>query len=101
MKIKNIYISSLLLVASLVGTTSCNDFLERDLQGTSDEGQTISPDNVDNLVIAAYAHMVSGEDMNSPFAFGRMEMSVQMMLIKAGQTPKTVRISIFWRLLRG
>ena len=42
MKIKNIYISSLLLVASLVGTTSCNDFLERDLQGTSDEGQTIS-----------------------------------------------------------
>ena len=68
MKIKNIYISSLLLVASLVGTTSCNDFLERDLQGTSDEGQTISPDNVDNLVIAAYAHMVSGEDMNSPFS---------------------------------
>ena len=49
MKIKNIYISSLLLVASLVGTTSCNDFLERDLQGTSDEGQTISPDKVDNL----------------------------------------------------
>ena len=92
MKIKNIYISSLLLVASLVGTTGCNDFLERDLQGSSDEGQTISPDNVDNLVIAAYAHMVSGEDM---------EMFVQMMLIKAGQTPKTVRISIFWRLLRG
>lgn len=26
MKIKNIYISSLLLVASLVGTTGCNDF---------------------------------------------------------------------------
>ena len=68
MKIKNIYISSLLLVASLVGTTGCNDFLERDLQGSSDEGQTISPDNVDNLVIAAYAHMVSGEDMNSPFS---------------------------------
>ena len=65
MKIKNIYISSLLLVASLVGTTGCNDFLERDLQGSSDEGQTISPDN---LVIAAYAHMVSGEDMNSPFS---------------------------------
>ena len=37
MKIKNIYISSLLLVASLVGTTGCNDFLERDLQGCSDE----------------------------------------------------------------
>ena len=68
MKIKNIYISSLLLVASLVGTTGCNDFLERDLQGSSDEGQTISPDNVDNLVIAAYAHMVSGEDMNSPIS---------------------------------
>ena len=32
MKIKNIYISSLLLVASLVGTTSCNDFLERDFR---------------------------------------------------------------------
>lgn len=68
MKIKKLYISSLLLAASLIGTTGCDDFLNRDLQGSSDEGQTINPENVDNLVIAAYAHMVSGEDMNSPFS---------------------------------
>lgn len=68
MKIKKLYISSLLLAAFLIGTTGCDDFLNRDLQGSSDEGQTINPENVDNLVIAAYAHMVSGEDMNSPFS---------------------------------
>lgn len=33
MKIKNIYISSLLLVASLVGTTGCNDFFGKRLTG--------------------------------------------------------------------
>lgn len=68
MKIKKIYLSTLLLAALMTGATGCNDFLERDLQGSSDEGQTIQPDNVDNLVIAAYAHLVSGEDMNSPFS---------------------------------
>lgn len=68
MKIKNIYISSLLCAATLVGTTGCEDFLNRDLQGSSDEEQTINPANVDNLVIAAYAHLVSGEDMNSSFS---------------------------------
>lgn len=43
MKIKKLYISSLLLAASLIGTTGCDDFLNRDLQGSSDEGQTSTP----------------------------------------------------------
>lgn len=71
------------------------------LTGTSDEGQTISPDNVDNLVIAAYAHMVSGEDMNSPFSLWPYGNVRADDAYKGGATPKTVRISIFWRLLRG
>lgn len=67
MKKRKLYIS-LLLAASLLTTTGCNDFLDRNLQGSLTQEEITTPEYVDNLVIAAYAYMVTGQDMNAPFS---------------------------------
>ena len=72
--IKNIYklglkASAFSIILAAVGLTSCSDFLN-DLkpQGTMDDIQITNPKYVDNLIISAYAGLVTIEDMNSSFS---------------------------------
>ena len=72
--IKNIYklglkASAFSIILAAVGLTSCSDFLN-DLkpQGTMDDNQITNPKYVDNLIISAYAGLVTIEDMNSSFS---------------------------------
>lgn len=68
MKLNNIVKSVILGGLSLVATTSCNDFLESSKpQGIVDNEEISKPKYIDNMVISAYAYMVTGEDMNSSF----------------------------------
>lgn len=68
MKLNNIVKSVILGGLSLVATTSCNDFLESSKpQGIVDNEEVSKPKYIDNMVISAYAYMVTGEDMNSSF----------------------------------
>lgn len=67
MKTKNILLS-MMLGATLLGVAGCNDFLDHSKpKGILSEDDIMKPEYVDNAVIAAYAYMVSGEDMNSSF----------------------------------
>lgn len=67
MKARNIFVSMMLGVSLLVNT-GCNDFLDHsNPKGILSEDDIMKPEYVDNAVIAAYAYMVSGEDMNSSF----------------------------------
>lgn len=72
--IKNIYklglkASALSLMLTAMGLTSCSDFLnDQKPQGTMDENQITNPKYVDNLIISAYAGLVTIEDMNSSFS---------------------------------
>lgn len=72
--IKNIYklglkASAFSIILAAMGLTSCSDFLN-DLkpQGTMDDNQITNPKYVDNLIISAYAGLVTIEDMNSSFS---------------------------------
>ena len=50
-------------------TTSCDDFLDRQVpQGIVTGDQIASPEYVDNLVISAYAIWATGDDINSSFS---------------------------------
>ena len=50
-------------------TSSCNDFLDRQVpQGIVTGDQIASPEYVDNLVISAYAIWATGDDINSSFS---------------------------------
>ncbi|MDE6769545.1 MAG: RagB/SusD family nutrient uptake outer membrane protein, partial [Muribaculaceae bacterium] len=63
---KLIYLAASML---LVGLTGCNDFLDAQKpQGTLDDTQVLNPKYVDNLVISAYAGLISIEDINSSFS---------------------------------
>ncbi len=67
MKTKNILLSlSIGFVAfAFIG---CNDFLDASKpNGILSQEEVSSLDNIDNMVIAAYAYMVTGEEMNSSF----------------------------------
>lgn len=65
---KNTIWSALLLGCLLSGTTGCTDFLDSSKpKGILSQGEVATPENIDNMVIAAYAYMVTGEDMNSSF----------------------------------
>ena len=72
--IKNIYKLGLKVCAAgcmlgAMGLTSCSDFLnDQKPQGTMDETQITDPKYVDNLIISAYAGLVTIEDMNSSFS---------------------------------
>lgn len=63
---KILYIAA---IAMSVISTGCNDFLdEQKPQGTLDNEQVLNPAYVDNLVISAYAGLISIEDINSSFS---------------------------------
>lgn len=67
MKAKYI-IASLILGATMPLLTGCDDFLESSKpKGILDNEQVMAPENIENMVISAYAYMVTGEDMNSSF----------------------------------
>lgn len=49
--------------------TSCSDFLDDQVpQGTLTEDEVKDPKNVDNLIVSAYAGLLSIEDMNASFS---------------------------------
>lgn len=53
----------------------CNDFLDdQKPQGTLDLDQVMDPENVDNLVISAYAVWISAEDINSSFSMWNFDV---------------------------
>ena len=63
------------MVLALGGTTSCSDFLDHQKpQGTLDSDQMKDPQNVDNLVISAYATWISAEDINSSFSMWNFDV---------------------------
>ena len=72
--IKNIYklglkASAFSFMLAAMGLTSCSDFLnDQKPQGTMDDNQITNPKYVDNLIISAYAGLVTIEDMNSSFS---------------------------------
>lgn len=67
MRTKHI-IASLVTGAMALSLAGCDDFLDSSKpKGILDNEQVSSADNIDNMVIAAYAYMVTGEDMNSSF----------------------------------
>ena len=61
-----IYSAALL---ALLMATGCNDFLdEQKPQGVLDDEQVLTPENIDNLIISAYAIWITSEDINSSFS---------------------------------
>ncbi len=57
------------IAALAITATSCTSFLDEQVpQGTLTEDQVKDPKNVDNLVISAYAGLLSIEDMNASFS---------------------------------
>lgn len=66
---------SVLTVLTLVGTTSCSDFLDdQKPQGVLDSDMVKDPSNVDNLVISAYAVFTTAEDINSSFSMWNFDV---------------------------
>ena len=56
-------------VALATVATSCSDFLDEQVpQGTLTEEEVRDPKNIDNLIISAYAGLLSIEDMNASFS---------------------------------
>lgn len=63
----NKYIIALAALAAVA--TSCSDFLDEQVpQGTLTEDEVKDPKNVDNLIVSAYAGLLSIEDMNASFS---------------------------------
>ncbi len=59
---------SVALAAAGFSLSGCNDFLDSSKpNGVLSGGDVSTGDNIDNMVISAYAYMVTGEDMNSSF----------------------------------
>jgi hypothetical protein len=53
----------------VIGLTSCSDFLEEQVpQATLTQDEVKSPEYIDNVLISAYAGLVSIEDMNASFS---------------------------------
>ena len=61
-------------VALATVATSCSDFLDEQVpQGTLTEEEVRDPKNIDNLIISAYAGLLSIEDMNASFSLWNYE----------------------------
>ena len=59
-------------------TSSCNDFLDRQVpQGIVTGDQIASPEYVDNLVISAYAIWATGDDLLKQFLQHEVGVSAQ------------------------
>ena len=81
-------------------TSSCNDFLDRQVpQGIVTGDQIASPEYVDNLVISAYAIWATGDDINSSFSLWNYDVRSDDC-IKAVPVRKTAVCSTRWRFLK-
>lgn len=81
-------------------TSSCNDFLDRQVpQGIVTGDQIASPEYVDNLVISAYAIWATGDDINSSFSLWNYDVRSDVV-IRAVPVRKTVVCSTHWRFLK-
>lgn len=64
----NYIVKSVALGALTLAASSCNDFLDSSKpQGILDQEEVSKPEHIEDMVISAYAYMVTGEDMNSSF----------------------------------
>lgn len=81
-------------------TSSCNDFLDRQVpQGIVTGDQIASPEYVDNLVISAYAIWATGDDINSSFSLWNYDVRSDVV-IRAVPVRKTAVCSTHWRFLK-
>ncbi|MDF2553541.1 MAG: RagB/SusD family nutrient uptake outer membrane protein [Chryseobacterium sp.] len=62
---KNILLT--IAFAFLLGTTSCNDFLDNEPRGVLSEADVVTPQNVDGFVVAAYASL-GNDHYDTPFS---------------------------------
>ena len=66
---KTTYIKFICAICAICGLMSCSDFLEEQVpQATLTQDEVKKPEYIDNVLISAYAGLVSIEDMNSSFS---------------------------------
>ena len=67
--IKNTFVACLLCGSIVAALTSCSDFLDEQVpQATLTQDEVKNPEYIDNVLISAYAGLLSIEDMNSSFS---------------------------------
>ena len=66
---KTTYIKYICAICVICGLMSCSDFLEEQVpQATLTQDEVKQPEYIDNVLISAYAGLLSIEDMNSSFS---------------------------------
>ena len=66
---KTIYIKYICAICAICGLTACSDFLEEQKpQATLIQDEIKNPQYIDNVLITAYAGLVTIEDMNASFS---------------------------------
>jgi len=66
---KTTYIKYICAICVICGLMSCSDFLEEQVpQATLTQDEVKQPEYIDNVLISAYAGLVSIEDMNASFS---------------------------------
>ena len=66
---KTTYIKYICAMCAICGLTACSDFLEEQVpQATLTQDEVKKPEYIDNVLISAYAGLLSIEDMNSSFS---------------------------------
>ena len=66
---KTTYIKYICIISAICGLTACSDFLEEQVpQATLTQDEVKNPEYIDNVLISAYAGLVSIEDMNASFS---------------------------------
>ena len=66
---KTTYIKYICAICVICGLMSCSDFLDEQVpQATLTQDEVKNPEYIDNVLISAYAGLVSIEDMNASFS---------------------------------
>ena len=66
---KTTYIKFICAICAICGLMSCSDFLEEQVpQATLTQDEVKKPEYIDNVLISAYAGLVTIEDMNASFS---------------------------------
>ena len=66
---KTTYIKYICAICAICGLAACSDFLEEQVpQATLTQDEVKRPEYIDNVLISAYAGLLSIEDMNSSFS---------------------------------
>ena len=66
---KTTYIKYICALCAICGLTACSDFLDEQVpQATLTQDEVKKPEYIDNVLISAYAGLLSIEDMNSSFS---------------------------------